>query len=293
MLKTNSIKNVSSCDLDIIGDLCTSITGIDLSNSSSSDLSTTTVGYGESIVGAHSPSTTTSNSSGGGNTSTNEIDDFTNNGFVSCVRINGRKVFGPPPDWCGAAPPGAACELYIKRIPIDIDENEILEHLQRIGPIYEFRLMVNYNCQNRGYGFVRFIHEADAMRALDLLNHTYIRPNRMLSAVRSYDKCRLFIGNIPKDMPYERLKADLKEMFSDDLTDIVLYPGEMTLNRGFAFLDFIDHAAAVRAKKMTSTGRCFLWGRDVKIVWANPQPQMDPVRLPTVCAAILFEFFFL
>lgn len=162
---------------------------------------------------------------------------------------------------------------------MDIDENEILAHLQRIGPVYEFRLMVNYNSQNRGYGFVRYVHESDALRALELLNHTYIRPNRVLSAVRSYDKCRLFMGNIPKEMPFAKLKEDLIKMFSSDLTDVVVYPGETTANRGFAFLDFRDHAAAVRAKKLTSTGRCFLWDRDVKIVWANPQPQMDPNRV--------------
>lgn len=198
---------------------------------------------------------------------------------LPCMRINGRKIYGPPSNWIGDPP--NTCELFVKHIPRVIDEIELLDHFQRIGCVYEFRLMVDFKNENRGFAYLRYVDEATTMMAVELLNHFYVRPNRKLIVERSYDKCSLFIGNVSKLLSRSEIERELFSMFTE-LAKIVIAPvharditNESLQNGGYVFLDFPSHNAAVRAKQQTSTGRCRLWGRDAKIVWANPKEHVD------------------
>lgn len=216
---------------------------------------------------------------------------------LPCMRINGRKIYGPPSNWIGQPP--NTCELFVKHIPRVIDEIELLNHFRRVGCIYEFRLMVDFKNENRGFAYVRYVDEGTTSMAVELLNHLFIRPNRKLIVERSYDKCSLFIGNISKQLSRSVIESELFSMFTE-LARIVIAPvhardvtNESLQNGGYVFLDFPSHNAAVRAKQQTSTGRCRLWGREVKIVWANPKEHVDEDVMSKVCNKRFFSIAFI
>lgn len=214
----------------------------------------------------------------------------------SCIRINGRKVFGPPDNWIGDPPPISA-ELFVKGIPRGMDEHHLHALFRRHGPIYCIRLMVDYNDLNRGFGYVHYANVAAADRALYLMQHCYVQPNVRLHLERSYDKCRLFVSKLPKNLRVNKVRQKLHDTFpevksvvvyhatglgrsiaSSSITSAPWQSNEVGMltdsingNRGFAFLDFPTHDAAIRAKQLASTGQMRIFGQNVQVVWANPE----------------------
>lgn len=192
---------------------------------------------------------------------------------LQCIRINGRKVFGPPGDWSGPPPPIAA-EVFVKRIPRHMKEQHLHALFRRFGPIYCVRLMVDFNDENRGFGYVHYASVTSADRALYVLQHLYVQPHVQLHLERSYDKCRLFVSHLPKNLRVNSIRVGLHAAFPEVQT-VTVYHAQGSQpasgNRGFAFMDFPTHDAAIRAKQQASTGRVRLFGQDVQIVWANPE----------------------
>lgn len=206
------------------------------------------------------------------------------------VQINGRRILGPPKDYTGPAPENG-CELYIKRIPKTMFEVDIVPHFQRFGKVYEFRLMMDYNNMNRGYGYIKYCNEIDALRALEVMPHFIVAPRKTLEIQRSYDKCRLFVGNIPKDLSRETVEEAFQSVFPE-LDSIVMHNriSERNQNRGFAFLDFRCHLHALLAKKQSTPG-LRMWNKDIKIVWANPERSSDPETMNNVRLIISSVYF--
>lgn len=186
---------------------------------------------------------------------------------LCCSYSPGRK-YGPPPNWTGPVP-SISCELFIKEIPRKNFEHELIPHFERFGIIYEFRLMMDYDYSNRGYGYLRYTNEADAQCAIDVMKFYLVENGKTLEVQRSYNKCRLFVGNIPRDKNYEEVHNTLKEMFPEMCN--MIFHGYGHQNRGFAFIDFPDHDAALRAKVKSSPGFIRIWGQEIKVVWANPE----------------------
>lgn len=136
--------------------------------------------------------------------------------------------------------------------------------------------MMDYNNQNRRYCFVRYTSEEDAKVAIEVLNHHFVRNNQTLEVQKSFEKCRLFVGNLPREIDRKTIEVSFRGLFPE-MTRFVMHnriaDGEN--NRGFAFMDFPDHGAALRAKKQATPGCLRIWDRDIKIVWANPQRALD------------------
>lgn len=186
------------------------------------------------------------------------------------VQVNGARIYGPPKNWTGQ-PPSNNCELYVKGIPKDFSEDQLIHHFSRFGKIYTFRLMMNYNNRNRGYAFVKYANEVDCLRANEVLQYFYIQTHRLLQIERSFDKCRLYFGNIPKHLAPDDVERELRRLFPK-LTDIHFcsrtgqpeYP-----HRGFVFVDFPDHATALKAKQKC-VPTLVLWSTDLRVMWADP-----------------------
>lgn len=198
---------------------------------------------------------------------------------------NGRKVFGPPPNFTEARPT-YMCELYVTQIPQQLNEFGFLVWLHRIGPIYEFRLMMDTGNATRGYAFIRFCNEKDASAAYELLKYLFVSGER-LKVFRSQGKNRLFISGIPRSIPISCLEDSFKQCFPN-MQSCTAYAASKTnntnkfvvgrkdeLNRGFAFIEFDDHELALAAKKKLTPGRIRMWGVDLKVQWAKPKEEMQ------------------
>lgn len=110
--------------------------------------------------------------------------------------------------WEGPPPP-RGCEVFVGKIPRDMYEDELVPVFEKAGHIYEFRLMMEFSGENRGYAFVMYTTREAAQRAIQLLDNYEIRPGKFIGVCVSLDNCRLFIGSIPKDKKKEEIQEEM------------------------------------------------------------------------------------
>ncbi|EPQ13768.1 APOBEC1 complementation factor [Myotis brandtii] len=201
----------------------------------------------------------------------------------SLVQENGqRKYGGPPPGW-DAAPPERGCEIFIGKLPRDLFEDELIPLCEKIGKIYEMRMMMDFNGNNRGYAFVTFSNKQEAKNAIKQLNNYEIRNGRLLGVCASVDNCRLFVGGIPKTKKREEILAEMKKV-TEGVVDVIVYPSaaDKTKNRGFAFVEYQSHRAAAMARRKLLPGRIQLWGHPIAVDWAEPEVEVDEDTMSSV-----------
>ncbi|XP_050815451.1 APOBEC1 complementation factor isoform X1 [Gopherus flavomarginatus] len=201
----------------------------------------------------------------------------------SLIQENGqRKYGGPPPGW-DAPPPERGCEIFIGKLPRDLFEDELIPLCEKIGKIYEMRMMMDFNGNNRGYAFVTFSNKQEAKNAIKQLNNYEIRNGRLLGVCASVDNCRLFVGGIPKNKKREEILAEMRKV-TDGVIDVIVYPSaaDKTKNRGFAFVEYESHRAAAMARRKLLPGRIQLWGHPIAVDWAEPEVEVDEDTMSSV-----------
>ncbi|NWU21283.1 A1CF factor, partial [Dyaphorophyia castanea] len=199
------------------------------------------------------------------------------------IQENGqRKYGGPPPGWDGP-PPERGCEIFIGKLPRDLFEDELIPLCEKIGKIYEMRMMMDFNGNNRGYAFVTFSNKQEAKNAIKTLNNYEIRNGRLLGVCASVDNCRLFVGGIPKTKKREEILAEMKKV-TDGVVDVIVYPSaaDKSKNRGFAFVEYESHRAAAMARRKLLPGRIQLWGHPIAVDWAEPEVEVDEDTMSSV-----------
>jgi len=198
------------------------------------------------------------------------------------IQENGQRKFGPPPGWQGP-PPCKGCEVFVGKIPRDLYEDELVPVFEKIGKIYELRLMMDFSGSNRGYAFVMYTSTADARRAVKELNNFEIRKGRLIGVCHSVDNCRLFVGGIPKTKYKAEIIEEMRKV-TDGVVDVIVYPSatDKTKNRGFAFVEYENHRAAAMARRKLNLGRIQLWGHQIAVDWAEPEQDVDEEIMVTV-----------
>lgn len=191
------------------------------------------------------------------------------------IQENGQRKLGPPPDYRGEIPT-KGCEVFVGKIPRDLFEDEIFPVFEMIGPIYELRLMMDFDGKNRGFCFVMFTERSHARQAISRLNNFEIRKGRTLGVCSSVDNCRLFVGGIPKSRKKEEIMHELKKV-TEKVADVIVYPSaaDKNKNRGFAFVEYETHKAAAMARRKLVSGRVQLWGNPIAVDWAEPEEDVD------------------
>ncbi len=136
--------------------------------------------------------------------------DLSNAKGVAIVQRNGQRIFGgPPAGWTGPAP-GKGCEVFVGKVPRDCYEDELVPVFERVAPIYELRLMMDFSGSNRGFCFVRYAAREDARRAVQELDNFEIRPYKRLGVLLSVDNRKLWISGIPRNYSAEQIKVMFK-----------------------------------------------------------------------------------
>ncbi|XP_051959435.1 APOBEC1 complementation factor-like isoform X1 [Xyrauchen texanus] len=193
-----------------------------------------------------------------------------------------RRYGGPPPGWEGT-PPERGSEIFVGKLPRDLFEDELVPLCEKFGKIYEVRMMMDFNGNNRGYAFVTFTTKQEAKNAMKQLNNYEIRNGRLLGVCASVDNCRLFVGGIPKTKKREEILAEMKKV-TDGVVDVIVYPSaaDKAKNRGFAFVEYESHRAAAMARRKLLPGRIQLWGHAIAVDWAEPEVEVDEDTMATV-----------
>ena len=146
-------------------------------------------------------------------------------------QFNGQRRYGPPPAW-DAPPPPRGCEVFVGKVPRDLYEDELVPVFESLGKIYEVRLMMDFNGQNRGYAFVVYTNKEDAKKSVKTLNNYEIRKGKCIGVCSSVDNCRLFVGGIPKKVKKDEIMSEMIKV-TDDVVDVIVYPSaqDKTKNR--------------------------------------------------------------
>lgn len=206
------------------------------------------------------------------------------------VQENGQRRYGPPPNLKSELPPRGS-EVYIAKIPKDCFEDELIPVFEQIGPIYMFRLMLDFNGTNRGYGFCLYTNKEDARKAIEKLNNYEIRKSVTLGVCSSVDNCKLFIGGIPKNKTREEILEEMQRI-TEGVRDVISYPSinDKKKNRGFAFVEYINHKAAAMARRKLHPGRIEMFGHQIAVDWADPEPEVNEDIMSKVRSSFIFKF---
>lgn len=187
-------------------------------------------------------------------------------------QFNGQRKYWNP-QWNKAHPP-RGCEVFVGKIPRDCYEDELVPVFEKIGEIYELRLMMDFSGFNRGYAFVQFTAVAHAEQAVEQLDNYEIRPDQRIGVCKSVDNCRLFVSQIPKTKTQKEIHQAMSEI-TEEVEDVIVQtdpkaqPGEH--NRGFAFVEYTTHRAAAMARRKLIPGRIKLFDCEIAVDWADPE----------------------
>lgn len=155
------------------------------------------------------------------------------------------------PDWTGPVP-GPGCEVFISQIPRDVYEDRLIPLFQRVAPLYEFRLMMNFSGQNRGFAYAKYGHPLHAGVAIRALHRHQLQEGTRLVVRHSTEKRHLSLGKVPAGVRREQLLQALRGI-AEGVESLALRPGE---GGGVtAVVQYSSHYAASMAKKVLCEGR--------------------------------------
>ncbi|KAL7858536.1 hypothetical protein AOLI_G00186380 [Acnodon oligacanthus] len=185
---------------------------------------------------------------------------------VALTQVNGQRRYGgPPPDWRGPVP-GPGCEVFINQIPRDVFEDRLIPLFQSIAPLYEFRLMMNFSGQNRGFAYAKYGNPATAAAAVHALNQYPLQEGVQLVVRKSTEKRHLCLGDLPSGMGREELLMVLR-LFSDGVEDVTMKVVGSKEKDLCALVHYSSHYAASMAKKVLVQDFKKRFGVSISVQW--------------------------
>jgi len=99
--------------------------------------------------------------------------------------------------------------LIINYLPPNLQEDELVSLFLAAGAVDSVRIMKNYDGRTKGYGFVKFYHEWEAKRAIEMFDGMQIRGKKLKVAFSrpggARDNANLFVTHIPAKWDSETL----------------------------------------------------------------------------------------
>ncbi|XP_068571449.1 dead end protein 1 [Cebidichthys violaceus] len=195
------------------------------------------------------------------------------------TQVNGQRKYGGPPEVWDGPPPESRCEVFISQIPRDTYEDLLIPLFSSVGPLWEFRLMMNFSGQNRGFAYGKYGLPAAANEAIRLLHGHMLEPGSHLSVRRSTEKRHLCIGDLPATTRQEDLLKVL-HVLADGVERLSLKAGP-GIEGVSAIVAFSSHHAASMAKKMLVEAFKKQFALNISIKWQSTvKPSLDEQLSP-------------
>ncbi|XP_003977108.3 dead end protein 1 isoform X1 [Takifugu rubripes] len=201
------------------------------------------------------------------------------------TQVNGQRKYGGPPDKWDGPVPGARCEIYITHIPRDTYEDVLIPLFTTVGPLWQFRLMMNFSGQNRGFAYAKYGSPAIAASAIQLLHGHMIEPGVSLCVRHSTEKRQLCIGGLPVSTK----QADISQVMHTMCEGIerVSLKSEPGIAGMSAVVTFSSHYTASMAKKVVIEAFKNQYALRVSVSWfssfkASPNLLLPPQNLVNV-----------
>ncbi|KAK2849573.1 hypothetical protein Q5P01_009407 [Channa striata] len=206
------------------------------------------------------------------------------------TQVNGQRKYGGPPEvWEGPAP-GSRSEVFISQIPRDAYEDLLIPLFSSVGPLWEFRLMMNFSGQNRGFAYARYGSAAVATHAIQLLHGHVLEPGVRLCVRRSTEKRHLCIGDLPATTKQPDLLQVLR-VLADGVERVSVKAGP-GIEGVSAIVAFSSHHTASMAKKILVEAFKKQFVLNISVKWQsavkpspdetapNQKPPKTPLCLP-------------
>ncbi|OEL36738.1 Polyadenylate-binding protein 7 [Dichanthelium oligosanthes] len=150
------------------------------------------------------------------------------------------------------AQPAAAAvpALYVGDLHADVAEEHLFDAFSKIGTVTSVRVCRdNATSRSLRYGYVNYFSRADAVTALEKLNHSLVldKPIRVMWSNRDPDARRSGVGNIfVKNLSDSVDNASLQELFSKfgDVLSCKVAKNEDGTSRGYGFVQFASQESA-------------------------------------------------
>lgn len=167
-----------------------------------------------------------------------------------------------------ALPPHGS-EIYLGGIPLDATEEDIKTFCEEAGEIHEIRVMKEKDAsENRGFAFVTFKTKDIAADAIENLNGKELKGKRVKCST-SQAKYKLFIGNIPTNWELEKLEKTVRQAGPGVVKVNLMKDQNSNRNRGFAFVEYYNHACAEYSRKKMCTPKFKLDNKAPTVSWAD------------------------
>ncbi|XP_064608909.1 RNA-binding protein 47-like isoform X2 [Liolophura sinensis] len=178
-----------------------------------------------------------------------------------------RKYGGPPPDWESPAPL-KSCEIFVGGIPKDCYEDELVPVFEKIGKIYELKLVMEARSElHRGYGFVKYTNKEHANQAVKELHNYEIRKDQLLG-VRNSPRVVLHVGNLMSTTTEDKIRKLCSQVVGRDNA-----VERVKKIRDYAFIHFRDRDAAIMT--MTKLNGMNVEGAYIEVAWAKGREQAN------------------
>ncbi|XP_020503468.1 dead end protein 1 [Labrus bergylta] len=207
-----------------------------------------------------------------------ELETWLKTTNTKLTQVNGQRKYGGPPEVWDGPMPGTRCEVFISQIPRDAYEDLLIPLFTSVGPLWEFRLMMNFSGQNRGFAYAKYGSPALATDAIRLLNGHMLEPGFRLSVRRSTEKRHLCVGELPASTRQEDLLQVLRLM-ADGVERVSLKAGP-GIDGVSAIVAFSSHHAASMAKKVLVEAFKKQFSLTVSIKWQSTVKASEGEPLP-------------
>ncbi|KAJ9184493.1 hypothetical protein P3X46_004210 [Hevea brasiliensis] len=170
-----------------------------------------------------------------------------------------------------ALPPHGS-EVYLGGIPHDATEEDLRGFCESIGEVTEVRIMKGKDTgEAKGYAFVTFRSKELASKAIEDLNNAELKGKKIRCST-SQANHRLFIGNVPRNWEEEDMKNVVMKIGPGVISvELLKDPQNSNRNRGFAFIEYYNHACAEYSRKKMSTPKFKLDDNAPTVSWADPK----------------------
>ncbi|KAJ6646664.1 putative RNA-binding protein 46 [Pseudolycoriella hygida] len=163
----------------------------------------------------------------------------------SQIQINGERITTNVSFLSCSIPSTNPIEVFVNRIPYKMYEDNLIPLFETIGVVAQFRLMMDYSGQNRGFGFLIYVRREDAQRAITYLDNILVSSWCRLQLCISKNNRRLWLGKINDDLDVDTAI----QMILEKVNPLEIILSKRNFRRCF-LLKFETHRDAAISRKI-------------------------------------------
>ncbi|XP_049818368.1 RNA-binding protein 47-like [Aethina tumida] len=178
--------------------------------------------------------------------------------------------------------PQRGSEIYIGKLGKNVMEDQLVPLFERLGRLYEFRMMTDSQFRSRGFAFATYFEMHNADRAIRKLDSLELEDGVKIVVEKSVDNRTLYLNGLDPNVTEEDVK-NLLNIYLEGIQRVSVLPSrrDYNLNRGYGFVEFSSHRQATIARHSLVWNNLTLLDQGLQVDWAETSPPRCGVDQPT------------